>query len=118
MSSAKTDLFDNTLRANVAVFFSDYNKRIVPIGGTECIPPLSLHYPWSHYRLNGNVCLATTSLTSYQQLEAPRSGRGTGTHVAADRWRCWSTLPPDSPNGARPTSTIATSTGTVCRTWV
>src|SRR5205823_669413 len=30
----KADLFNRTLRTNAAVFYSDYDKRIVPIGGT------------------------------------------------------------------------------------
>jgi iron complex outermembrane receptor protein len=66
----KTDLLDNTLRANIAMFYTDYNKRIVPIGGTECIPPLvPPTTPGAIIDSAGNVCLATTSLTSYQQLE-------------------------------------------------
>jgi iron complex outermembrane receptor protein len=33
----KADLFDRRLRTNVAVFYIDYNQRILPVGGTECI---------------------------------------------------------------------------------
>jgi iron complex outermembrane receptor protein len=66
----KADLFDNTLRANIAVFYTDYNKRIVPIGGTECIPPfVDPSTPGAIIDSAGNVCLATTSLTNYEQLE-------------------------------------------------
>ncbi len=65
----KADLFDRKLRTNIALFYSDYNKRIVPIGGTECIPPLvTATTPGAILDSNGNYCLATTSLTSYQQL--------------------------------------------------
>jgi iron complex outermembrane receptor protein len=66
---AKADLADGRLRINAALFFSDYDKRIVPIGGTECIPPLvDPSTPGAIIDSDGNVCLATTSLTSYQQL--------------------------------------------------
>ena len=65
----KTDLADNTLRLNLAAFFTDYDKRIVPIGGTECIPPLVAPTdPGAIQDSNGDYCLAVTSLTSYQQL--------------------------------------------------
>jgi len=33
----KSDLFDNRLRINIAAFHVDYNQRILPIGGTECL---------------------------------------------------------------------------------
>jgi len=69
----KADMFDRKLRANVAVFYSDYNKRIVPIGGTECIPPfVTAGTPGAIIDSNGNICLATTSLTSYQQLKGAK----------------------------------------------
>ena len=32
----KSELFDRRLRLNLAAFYTDYNKRIVPIGGTDC----------------------------------------------------------------------------------
>lgn len=32
----KADLFNNTLRANLAAFYTDWSTRIVPQGGTEC----------------------------------------------------------------------------------
>ena len=65
----KSDLFDNRLRLNLAAFFTDYDKRIVPIGGTECIPPLVAPTdPGAIQDSDGNYCLAVTSLTSYQQL--------------------------------------------------
>jgi len=66
----KSDLFDHTLRANLAVFYTDYNKRIVPIGGTECVgPEADPSDPGAIIDSAGNVCFATTSLTSYQQLK-------------------------------------------------
>lgn len=33
----KADMFDRRLRTNIAVFYIDYNQRILPVGGTECI---------------------------------------------------------------------------------
>ena len=33
----KSDLADNRLRVNLAAFYVDYNQRILPIGGTECL---------------------------------------------------------------------------------
>jgi iron complex outermembrane receptor protein len=33
----KADLFDRRLRANIAGFYIDYNQRILPVGGTECL---------------------------------------------------------------------------------
>ncbi|HET7812717.1 MAG TPA: TonB-dependent receptor [Steroidobacteraceae bacterium] len=69
----KADLFDRRLRVNAALFYSDYDKRIVPIGGTECVPPLvDPSTPGAIIDSAGNVCLATTSLTSYQQLRGAK----------------------------------------------
>ena len=33
----KGDFFDRRMRLNVAAFYIDYNQRIVPVGGTECV---------------------------------------------------------------------------------
>jgi iron complex outermembrane receptor protein len=33
----KADLLDRRLRVNVALFYSDYRHRIVPVGGTDCL---------------------------------------------------------------------------------
>jgi iron complex outermembrane receptor protein len=69
----KADLFDKKLRTNVALFYSDYNKRIVPIGGTECIPPyVTADTPGAIQDSNGLICLASTSLTSYRQLKGAK----------------------------------------------
>jgi len=65
----KADMLNRTLRTNLAIFYSDYNKRIVPIGGTECVgPPANATDPGAVIDSNGNICFATTSLTSYKQL--------------------------------------------------
>ena len=40
----KTDLLDNHLRINVAAFYVDYNQRILPIGGIECLADSSGNY--------------------------------------------------------------------------
>ena len=69
----KAELFDRRLRVNAALFYSDYDKRIVPIGGTECVPPLvDPSTPGAIIDSAGNVCLATTSLASYQQLRGAK----------------------------------------------
>jgi iron complex outermembrane receptor protein len=77
----KADLFDQTLRLNVAGFYIDYSQRILPVGGTECLlipgsdPPM--------YNLNpagllvdflGNRCDAVTSRTFYQNVPAEITG--------------------------------------------
>ncbi|MDH4109000.1 MAG: TonB-dependent receptor [Gammaproteobacteria bacterium] len=65
----KTDWFDRKLRANLALFYTDYNKRIVPIGGTECVgAPADPSDPGAIQDTAGNVCFAVTSLTNYEQL--------------------------------------------------
>jgi len=65
----KSDLFDGRMRLNLAAFFTDYEQRIVPIGGTECVPPLVAETdPGAIQDSNGDFCLSITSLTSYQQL--------------------------------------------------
>jgi len=65
----KSDLFDGQMRLNLAAFFTDYEQRIVPIGGTECVPPLLAPTdPGAIQDSNGDYCAAITSLTSYQQL--------------------------------------------------
>ncbi len=33
----KGDLFENTMRVNIAGFYTDYKQRITPAGGSECI---------------------------------------------------------------------------------
>jgi iron complex outermembrane receptor protein len=68
----KADMFDRRVRVNTAGFYSDYGKRIIPIGGTECVagtfvPPGT---PGALPDSNGNFCFAPTSLTSYQNAPA------------------------------------------------
>jgi iron complex outermembrane receptor protein len=80
----KADLFDRKVRANIAGFYSDYNKRIVPIGGTECIPPfVPAATPGAIQDSAGNICLATTSLTNYEQL---KDGEVSGVELEVE-WR-------------------------------
>ena len=80
----KSDLFDRRLRLNLAAFYTDYNERIVPIGGTECLgAPVDPSTPGAIQDSNGNICLAVTSLTSYQQLQ---DGEVTGAEVEIE-WR-------------------------------
>ena len=33
----KSDFADNRVRVNLAAFYVDYNQRILPVGGTECL---------------------------------------------------------------------------------
>jgi iron complex outermembrane receptor protein len=69
----KADLLDQTLRMNVAGFYSDYSKRIVPIGGTECLPGTVVANPTYGVEIsdtNGNFCLTPTSLTGYINVPA------------------------------------------------
>ena len=40
----KSDFADNRVRVNVAAFYVDYNQRILPIGGTECLADSSGNY--------------------------------------------------------------------------
>jgi iron complex outermembrane recepter protein len=81
----KSDVFDRRLRFNLAAFYTDYNERIVPIGGTECIPPLITDptTPGAIQDSDGNLCFAVTSLTSYQQLQ---DGEVTGAELEMN-WR-------------------------------
>lgn len=66
----KSELFGQRLRLNVAAFYTDYNERIVPIGGTQCQGPPALPTdPGAIRDSNGDICFAVTSLTSYQQLQ-------------------------------------------------
>ena len=88
----KADLLDNRLRINLAAFHVDYNQRILPIGGTECLadnqgnylyhrPPRTLRVP-SQDSL-GQWCTdpngppppgATTSRTFYNNIPAVIDG--------------------------------------------
>lgn len=71
----KSELFDQRLRLNIAAFYTDYDKRIVPIGGTECQgDPAQPTDPGAIIDSNGNVCFAVTSLTNYEQLSGEISG--------------------------------------------
>ncbi len=90
----KADMLNHTLRTNIALFYSDYNKRIVPIGGTECVgPTANPSDPGAVQDSNGNICFATTSLTSYEQL--------TGAHVdGAELEVSWRPIAPLLFNGS------------------
>jgi iron complex outermembrane receptor protein len=68
----KSELFNQTLRLNVAGFYSDYSKRIVPIAGTECVSPVAnpATTPGVISDSAGNYCLAPTSLTGYVNTPA------------------------------------------------
>jgi iron complex outermembrane receptor protein len=87
----KTDLADNRLRLNVAAFYVDYNQRILPIGGTECLADSNGNYinvvpegtPDAVQDSLGQWCLdqngppppgATTSRTFYNNIPATIQG--------------------------------------------
>ena len=82
----KADFFDRRVRANVAAFYIDYSKRIVPVGGTECLlqnpngPPPYIYTPVTPGNPNpltdslGNVCDAVTSRTLYQNFPGKIKG--------------------------------------------
>jgi iron complex outermembrane receptor protein len=81
----KADLFDRTLRANLAAFYIDYSTRILPVAGTECpvlndppgppiyatVPPDT---PGAVQDSLGNYCLTTVSRTNYQNGPAEIEG--------------------------------------------
>ena len=68
----KSELLNKTLRLNLAGFYSDYSKRIVPIAGTQCIVPDPTPSTTPGVVLDsfGNYCLAPTSLTGYINVPA------------------------------------------------
>ncbi|MBI2994207.1 MAG: TonB-dependent receptor [Gammaproteobacteria bacterium] len=72
----KADLFDRRVRVNAAGFYSDYEQRIVPIGGTECLPGTGVPAgtPGALPDSNGIFCFAPTSLVSYQNAPAKIHG--------------------------------------------
>jgi len=80
----KSDFADHRVRVNLAAFYFDYSKRILPVGGTECtllpggppyvyntIPPATgTPVPDSL----GHQCVATVSRTFYQNIPATIKG--------------------------------------------
>ncbi len=87
----KADMFDRRLRTNLAVFYTDYNQRILPVGGTECIADAQGNYigivppntPGAVQDSLGQWCVdvngppppgITTSRTFYQNIPATIQG--------------------------------------------
>jgi iron complex outermembrane receptor protein len=85
----KSDLFDDRLRLNVAAFYIDYKKRILPVGGVECLADANGNYrsivpegtPGAVQDSLGQWCTTppgafgpTTSRTFYQNVPAEVSG--------------------------------------------
>ena len=85
----KGDFFDQRLRLNLAAFFIDYKKRILPVGGTECIADSDGNYvalvpegtPGAVQDSLGQWCVLppgafapTTSRTFYDNVPAEVSG--------------------------------------------
>jgi iron complex outermembrane receptor protein len=69
----KGDFFDNTLRLNAALFYTDYKQRITSAGGTDClrnndgslVDPVAPGTPGAVTDTFGDTCSRTTSLTRY-----------------------------------------------------
>jgi iron complex outermembrane receptor protein len=87
----KSDFADNRVRVNLAAFYVDYNQRILPIGGTECLANSAGQYtnlttpnaPGAVQDSLGQWCLdpngppppgATTSRTFYNNIPATIQG--------------------------------------------
>jgi iron complex outermembrane receptor protein len=71
----KSELADHRVRLNLAVFYTDYKKRIVPLGGTQCQgPPAQPTDPGAIQDSAGNYCFARISLTNYEQLSGDIKG--------------------------------------------
>lgn len=80
----KSDLFDNTLRLNVALFYTDWDQRILPFGGVECLlldpgpPPIYATVdpstPGAVQDVNGNWCTSTVPATGYANSPAEIQG--------------------------------------------
>jgi len=88
----KSDLFDNRLRINLAAFHVDYNQRILPVGGTECLADANGNYiaivaagtPGAAVDSLGQSCIdtngaapgggPTTSRTFYNNIPATIDG--------------------------------------------
>ena len=80
----KGEFFDNTLRSNLAVFYTDYSTRILPVAGTEC-PLISLGPPPIYATVPpntpgavedslGNWCFSTVSRTFYANAPGKVTG--------------------------------------------
>lgn len=80
----KADLLDNTLRLNVAAFAFDYETRILPVGGTECLlldigpPPVyqtaDPSDPGAVQDTAGRTCFTTVPATNYENGPADITG--------------------------------------------
>jgi iron complex outermembrane receptor protein len=80
----KSDLFNNTLRLNIALFYNDWENRILPFGGVECVlldpgpPPVydtvAPNTPGATEDINGNWCFGTVPATSYNNAPATIQG--------------------------------------------
>lgn len=80
----KGDLLDDRLRVNLAAFYTDWQTRILPVGGTEC-PLLDLGPPPVYLTVDpstpgavqdslGNYCTSTVSRTFYANAPADIKG--------------------------------------------
>lgn len=65
----KGDFFNRSLRMNVAGFYIDYSQRILPVGGTECIPG-TINPGGALTDSLGQTCDSVTSRTFYENIPA------------------------------------------------
>jgi iron complex outermembrane recepter protein len=87
----KSEFADRRVRINLAAFYVDYNQRILPVGGTECLADSNGNYtnlvppgtPGASIDSLGQSCVdpngppppgATTSRTFYQNIPATIQG--------------------------------------------
>lgn len=75
----KGDFLDNRLRFNTAVFYSDYEQRIVPRGGFECLKDADGNIIPGGAAVNPQpggpaTCSGLTSLTAYVNVPGTISG--------------------------------------------
>jgi iron complex outermembrane receptor protein len=90
----KMDLFDRTLRLNLAGFYIDYAHRILPVGGTECPvlndppgPPVYLSSPpgpGTSLDSLGNNCLTVAQVSRTFYANGPAKIKGVELEMA---WR-------------------------------
>src|SRR5690606_36551031 len=95
----KSDLFDRRLRLNAALFYTDWDTRILDVDGTECLlldlGPPPVYYtvppgtPGSVTDSLGNTCLAGTTVSRTFYVNGPGTIRGAEIELQyspAERW--------------------------------
>ena len=72
----KADMFDRRLRTNLAVFYIDYNQRILPVAGIECLADANgqLHRPRSSEHPGRRAGFAGSVVCGSERATAPGGG--------------------------------------------